>query len=68
MLKSKYLTRIGQQIRPLNVALKVFFLGHVFDFHVQLVNDILNGTTKWSICTRKRSTASGSDGRALDWG
>ena len=44
------------------------FLGHVFDFHVQLVNDILNGTTKWSICTRKWSTASGSDGRALDLG
>ena len=27
------------------------------------MNDILNGTTKWSICTRKWSTASGSDGR-----
>ena len=40
----------------------------VFDFQVQLVNDILNGNTKWSICTRKWGTASGSDGRALDWG
>ena len=67
MLKSKPLARIGQQNRPLNMDLKVF-LGHVFDFQVKLVNDILNGTTKWSICTRKWSTASGSDGRALDWG
>ena len=51
MLKSKPLAKIGQQNRPLNMALKSF-LGHVFDFQVQLENDILNGTTKWSICTR----------------
>ena len=68
MLKSKPLARIGQQNRPLNMAFSKSFLGHVFDFQVQLVNDILNGTTKWSICIRKWSTAKGSDGRALDWG
>ena len=67
MLKSKPLARIGQQNRPLN-RLSKSFLGPVFDFQVQLVNDILNGTTKLRICTRKWSTASGSDGRVLDWG
>ena len=47
MLKSKPLARIGQQNRP-SIWLSKSFLGHVFDFQVQLVNGILNGTTKWT--------------------
>ena len=47
MLKRKSLARIGNRIGP-SIWLSKSFLGHVFDFHVQLVNDILNGTTKWS--------------------
>ena len=44
MLKGKPLARIGQQNRPLNMAFSKSFLGHVFDFQVQLVI-LLNGAS-----------------------
>ena len=54
-LKSKPLARIGQQNRPLNMALKAL-LRTCVGFQVKSVNGNLNGTAKWNICTRKWST------------
>ena len=49
-----------------SIWLSKSFLGHVFDFQVQLVNDILNVLLNGASVLKKWSTASGSDGRVLD--